>query len=114
MFKLTKFYPKDLIAIIVLLACFLLMAMGINTYVAVVIAVVVGYYFGRRIDGEGEPGKDINQRMMQVEDEVRTTLPFKSDSSSEPPAPKPVIATKLPEPLPKTTGDFKFTPKRIQ
>ena len=90
------------------------MAIGINHVVSLIIIMIISFYFARRFDGEGVPGKDLNEKVNKLEEDVRTTLPFKSDSASEPPAPKPFIATKLPAPNPKTTGDFKPTLKRIQ
>ena len=89
MLRITKFYPKDLIAIIVLLACFALKAVGINSYIDLVIAVIVGYYFGRRIDDEiingqkpvtatfGEPKKP----EVPLKVETQTTGDFKPTSA---------------------------------
>ena len=91
MIKITKFYPKDLIAIIVLLACFLLKGLGINTYIDIVIAVIVGYYFGRRIDEEIINGK---KPMTATFAEVK----------------KPEVPLEVKT---QTTGDFKATPAPI-
>ena len=87
MLKITKFYPKDLIAIIVLLACFALKAIGINGYIDIVIAVIVGYYFGRRIDTE------------IINNQKPVTATFGE-------AKKPQVPLKVGT---ETTGDFKQT-----
>ncbi|GAI11716.1 unnamed protein product, partial [marine sediment metagenome] len=107
MIKVTKFYPKDLIAIIVLLACFLLKAIGINTYIDIVIAMVVGFYFARRMNGEGVPGKDINEKVNKLERD--RTIRAKFD-----PVPKENQLTSDTPKGPLTTGDFKPTQGRIQ
>jgi len=100
MVKVSKFYPKDLIAIITLLACFLLKAIGIDSYIDIVIAVIVGYYFGRRIDGEGDPEKDLNPRVKYLEN-IRTITAKVPEVIKEN---KPV--TNIAK-APLTTGDFK-------
>ena len=92
MLKITKFTPKDLIAIIVLLACFALKAIGINSYIDIVIAVIVGYYFGRRIDYEiTNNQKPITATFGEVK---KPELPLKVET--------------------ETTGDFKPTPTSIR
>lgn len=47
-----KWQPKDAIASIVLIACFVLLAFGIDGYISSTITLIVGYYFGRRLDTE--------------------------------------------------------------
>ena len=100
MFKPTKIYPRDLIAIITLLACFTLMALGINHLVSGIIIMVVTFYFARRTDGEGEPEKDINEKVKKLETQINE--------------PKVITAkfgdVQKPIPIPQepfATGDFK-------
>jgi len=81
MIKITKFYPKDLIAIIALLACFFLMAIGINHVVSLIVIMIITFYFARRIDGEGEPGKDINEKVKKLEEEIKV-IPKTSQTPS--------------------------------
>lgn len=87
--KITKIYPRDIIAVIVLIACFILMAFGINSIVSGIIVMVVTFYFARRLDGEGEPDKDINQKVKKLEETSNnletTTTKLKSY------LPKPII-----------------------
>jgi len=45
-----KFTSKDIIALVVIIACFILIGLGINSFVQMVLAAIVGYYFGRRQD----------------------------------------------------------------
>lgn len=40
--------PKDLIAIFVIIGCIVLLALGKNGFIAALLALVVGYYFGYR------------------------------------------------------------------
>ena len=44
-----RIQPRDIIALVVLIACFILKAIGINTYLDLVIAVIIGYYFSKRV-----------------------------------------------------------------
>lgn len=100
MIKITKFYPKDLIAIIALLACFFLMAIGINHVVSLIVIMIITFYFARRIDGEGEPGKDINERVNKLETSKTIVAKF---------ADVPKKSSNIPV-LPEgqlTSGDFK-------
>lgn len=43
---LQKFEPRDIIAVIVLIAAFLLIFLGIDHFVGLVLAAVIAYYFG--------------------------------------------------------------------
>lgn len=108
--KITKIYPRDIIAAIVLIACFILMSLGIDSFVSGLIILVVTFYFARRTDGEGEPEKDINQKVKKLEEEIKE-LPKQIQPISE----KKITATfgkvVKPEPGPATaTGDFKIIP----
>lgn len=98
--KPSKFYPRDIIALVTLIFCFVLMALGINHLVSGIIIMVVTFYFARRIDGEGEPEKDINQRVKKLENNKPKFLRFKD-------VPKPKINNIINPKEPLTTGDFK-------
>lgn len=94
MIKITKFYPKDLIAIIALLACFALMALGINQIVSLIVIMIITFYFARRFDGEGVPGKDINEKVRKLEEEIKEipkTPPVPSYSRTQPLQPGQVV-----------------------
>ena len=67
MFKPEKLYPRDLIALVTLLACFILMYFGVDSFVSFIIIMVITFYFARRFDGEGEPTKDINEKVKKLE-----------------------------------------------
>ena len=71
MFKPEKLYPRDIIALITLLACFILMYLGVDSFVSFIIIMVITFYFARRIDGEGEPSKDINQKVKKLEEDSK-------------------------------------------
>ena len=49
-----KIMPRDIIAIIVLIGCFILLAMGIDSFIAAVTTAVIGYYFSKRVYEEKE------------------------------------------------------------
>lgn len=70
MVKIAKIYPRDIIALFTLIACFILMYLGINSIVMWIVTLVIAFYFARRFDGEGVPGKDLNERVGKVEKEI--------------------------------------------
>ncbi len=94
MLKPEKIYARDIIAIFTLLACFILMAFGIDSFVSFIIIMVITFYFSRRFDGEGEPSKDINNKVKKLEEEIKTipqTLPVSSAPQRPPLQPGQVI-----------------------
>lgn len=103
MAKVTKIYPRDIIAIITLICCFILMALGINHVVSLIVIMVVTFYFARRFDGEGVPGKDLNEKVNKLEKD--RTIRAKFD-----PVPKENQLTSDTPAGPLTTGDFKPKP----
>ena len=50
----TELTAKDIIAIIVLIAGFVLLGFGIDSYVTAMMTLIIGYYFGRRQDYLGK------------------------------------------------------------
>ncbi len=40
--------PRDIIAVVVIIGCILLLALGKDGFIAALLALVVGYYFGFR------------------------------------------------------------------
>ena len=70
MFKIEKLYARDLIGIIIVLAGMFLIYSGINSLVAGLVIMVVTWYFARRIDGEGEPKRDLHERVKKVEEKI--------------------------------------------
>lgn len=55
--KFEKIYPKDIIAVIVVIGCFILLALGFNGWVQGVAALVIGYYFSKRVYEENNKEK---------------------------------------------------------
>ena len=49
---INNFDATDLIAILIIMGGFVLLAMGIDTVVGGVITMVAGFYFGRKSDGK--------------------------------------------------------------
>ncbi|GAG87304.1 unnamed protein product [marine sediment metagenome] len=98
MIKFTKFYPRDLIAIIVLICAFALKTMHIDGYLDVVIAVVIAFYFSKRLYEEKHPNNDLGERVKVIEAKF-----------GEPKKPTVPLNTGL-----ETTGDFKPTPTPIR
>lgn len=102
--KIEKIYPRDIIALVVLLFSLMLIYLGINSIVSGIVIMIMTFYFSRRLNGEGEPTKDINLKVKKLEEEIKEI----------PKAPKLFTAT-IPQPPvkkePLTTGDFKPIPK---
>jgi len=55
--KIEVIYPRDIIAIIVLIAVFVLIGLGHNSYLQGIAAVIIGYYFSKRIYEENNRKK---------------------------------------------------------
>lgn len=99
--EMQKIYGRDIVGIIVVLMGMLLIALGIDHFVSGIVIMVVTYYFARRIDGEGNPKKDLNSRVKKVEETLNPKI--------LPPEIKHAQIQKTkssPEKL--TTGDFKL------
>ena len=47
--KLEKIYPRDIIAVIVLIGCGFLLYKGIDSFVTAAATLIIGYYFSKRI-----------------------------------------------------------------
>ena len=70
MIKIEKLYPRDLIGIIVVIFGMVLMALKINSLVAGLVIMVVTWYFARRMDGEGDPKRDLHVKVKEIEEKV--------------------------------------------
>ena len=46
---IAKIFPRDIIAIITLIACFILIALGINHLVSGIAIMIITYYFSKRV-----------------------------------------------------------------
>lgn len=55
--KIEKIYPRDIIAVIVLIAIFLLLALGNDGWLQGIGAVIIGYYFSKRMYEENNRNK---------------------------------------------------------
>lgn len=101
--KIESIYPKDIIALISLIACFVLMYLGINHVVSGIAIMIVTYYFSKRIYEEKHPNGDIKKQVEDIEEEVKRI----------PKPPKLNITTTLKPEIkeePLTTGDFSPVP----
>ncbi len=47
--KINKIYPKDIIAVICLIAGFILLGLGRDSYVTAMVTLILGYYFSKRV-----------------------------------------------------------------
>ena len=98
-----KIYFKDIIALVSLIACFILIALGINSIVSGIAIMIITYYFSKRVYEEKHPENDINGKLEKIEEEIKQIpKPPKLNIQS---VERPPIKQ---EPL--TTGDFKPLP----
>ena len=104
MLKIEKIYPRDIIAIVVLIISLGLISLGINLIVSGIVIMIITFYFSRRVNGEGEPSKDINNKVKKLETQINGPKVMMA-KFADVPKPNPIPQ----EPL--TTGDFKPVPK---
>ena len=53
--KIETIYPRDIIALLVLIACFILIGMGKDGFVQGTAILIIGYYFSKRVFEEKQP-----------------------------------------------------------
>ena len=68
--KINRIYPRDIIALVSLIACFVLMALGINHLVSGITIMIITYYFSKRVYEEKNPNGDLKQRILEIERRV--------------------------------------------
>jgi len=103
MFKPEKIYPRDIIAIISLVACFILMYFGINHVVSGIAIAVIAYYFSKRVYEEKNPNGNLNEKIEKIEDDLQKKYPLVAKFND--------VKKTIPNPQePLTTGDFKLVP----
>lgn len=47
--KFKTIYPRDIIAVLALTACFILIGIGKNSFVSAITVAIIGYYFSKRV-----------------------------------------------------------------
>jgi len=56
--KIENIYPRDIIAVVVLLGCGFLLYRGVDSFITAAAALIIGYYFSKRVYEEnGKKGK---------------------------------------------------------
>ena len=73
MMKISKVYPRDIIAFFVLMFALFLIYLGINAIVSGIVIMIVTYYFTQRAEEEMHPEKDLGNRIKKVEENVKET-----------------------------------------
>ena len=92
MLQIAKIYPKDIIALIVLVTSLYLIYLGINSVVSGIVIMIVTYYFTQRLDREQEKTNDIKKERAPVKLPERR-FPVKLEPSGEPSTENPIPAT---------------------
>ena len=111
MIKISKFYPKDIIALVVLIFSLVLISKGINAIVSGIVIMIVTYYFSKRVyeekhdeelEGEMKPLRIElgNNESIILSRRKQYEVTGLSPSKRSPP-----------NPADKFTGDFKGTVK---
>jgi len=82
-----KIYPKDIIALVSLIFCFILIALGINHVVSGIAIMIITYYFSKRIYEEKNPNGNLNEKVQKLEEEIKQIpqLPQRPQLSQSPP-----------------------------
>lgn len=104
MLKPEKLYPRDIIAIISLLACFVLMFLGINHVVSGIAIMIITYYFSKRVYEEKNPNGNLVEKVQKLEDKINEPKVMTAKFNDVP----------KPNPIPQkpfATGDFNVVPK---
>ena len=100
---LDKIYPRDIIALVALIAGFILMYLGINHVVSGIVIMIITYYFSKRIYEEKNPNGNIKKQVQELAEEIQQI-----------PKPPKLNITTIPTPEikkePLTTGDFSPVP----
>jgi len=68
--KIAKIYPRDIIAFFTLIACFILISMGINHVVSGIAIMIITYYFSKRVYEETNPNGDLKQKVKKIEEQI--------------------------------------------
>ena len=84
MFKLEKIYPRDIIAVIVIICGFIALALGADGFVTAILTFVIGYYFSKRMYEERNPNGDLKEQVKKLESKIKQ----QSSPSQIPPTPK--------------------------
>ena len=84
-----KIYPKDIIALVSLIFCFVLIAMGINHVVSGIAIMIITYYFSKRIYEEKNPNGNLNEKVEKLESDVQETKTETAEIKSH--IPKPML-----------------------
>ncbi len=107
MIKIAKIYPKDIIALIVLVFSLFLIYKGINSIVSGIVIMIITYYFSKRVYEEKNPNGDLNGRVDKLE---KDRIPF-AKFRVVPNKSKPIH--QLPQGK-STSGDFEQLPTRLK
>ena len=67
MIKIEKIYPRDIIALVVLVFALFIIYKGINSIVSGIVIMIITYYFSKRAYEEKNPNGDLNQRVKKIE-----------------------------------------------
>ena len=98
--KILKIYPRDIIALIVLIFAMMLISKGINHVVSGIVIMIVTYYFAQRTSEEKNPENDIHEKTKKI---LKIVDELKENNIQNPIPQKPFC-----------TGDFKLKEPEIK
>jgi len=62
--------PRDVIALVVLIAIFTLLVLGFDGWLQGIGAVIIGYYFSKRVYEEKNPNGDLSEKVQKLEIQI--------------------------------------------
>ena len=68
--KISKIYPRDIIALVTLIACFILIASGLNHVISGIAIMIITYYFSKRMYEEKHPNGDMEKKVEKLEKKI--------------------------------------------
>ena len=95
-----KIYFKDIIALVSLIACFILIALGINSIVSGIAIMIITYYFSKRVYEEKNPNGNLKDKVEKLEKKINhnQSIPPSPQNVSTPSALSPPVVVKPPIP----------------
>jgi len=68
--KVSTIYPRDILAFFALIACFILIALGIDHVVSGIAIMIITYYFSKRVYEEKNPDGNLNDKVQVLEAKI--------------------------------------------
>jgi len=87
--KVSKIYPKDILAFFALIACFILIGLGVDHVVSGIAIMIITYYFSKRVYEEKNPNGDLKEKVNKILEDVKQNKEETTELKSY--IPKPML-----------------------